>query len=215
METSLRRAWTEIITGDDLDQHLAAVGQAQAGAELAAWMLRNAAPPAGGRVVIAGAGTGQMLDFLNADLLRPFELTFTDLNPTFLKRLMERLQQHRLSGTVLEDDIERTAIEPAPDLLLVTLVLEHIDWRRGVESIAALGPVACGIVIQENPSGIPITPSRGFPPSLAEAFTTAHFTLVPLQELIAAFAARGFVCRETWPRDVADGKKLVGVLFAR
>jgi SAM-dependent methyltransferase len=215
VETSLHRAWTEIITGDDLDQHLAAVGQAQAGAELAAWMLRSAAPPAGGRVVVAGAGTGQMLDFLNADLLRPYDLTFTDLNPAFLKRLMERLKEHRLSASVLEDDIEQTAIEPAPDLLMVTLLLEHIDWRRGVESIAALGPAACGIVIQENPSGIPIMPSRGFPPSLAEAFATAHFTLVPRQELIALFAARGYACPDTWTRDVADGKKLAGMLFVR
>ena len=217
METSLRRAWTEIITGDDLDQHLAAIGQAQAGAELAAWMLRNAAPPAGGRVVIAGAGTGQMLDFLDAGLLRPFELTFTDLNPTFLKRLTERLARHGLSATVLEDAIEQTAIEPAPDLLMITLVLEHIDWRRGVESIAALAPAACGIVIQENPAGMAsgITPGRQRPPSMAKAFETAHITLVPQVELAAAFAARGYPCRETWPLDVADGKKLVGMLFVR
>jgi hypothetical protein len=62
---------------------------------------------------------------------------------------------------------------------------------------------------------MPIMPSRGFPPSLAEAFETAHITLVPREELIAAFAARGFVCRETWTREVADGKRLVGMLFAR
>jgi hypothetical protein len=217
VETSLRRAWTEIITGDDLDQHLAAIGQAQAGAELAAWMLRNAAPPAGGRVVIAGAGTGQMLDFLDAGLLRPFDLTFTDLNPTFLKRLSERLAQHGLSATLLEDDIERTAIEPAPDLLMITLVLEHIDWRRGVESMAGLRPAACGIVIQENPEGMTsgITPGRERPPSMAKAFETAHITLVPQGELAAAFATLGYQCREVRPLDVADGKKLVGMLFVR
>jgi SAM-dependent methyltransferase len=215
MDASLRRAWTEIITGDDLDRHLAAVGQAQAGAELAGLMLHAAAPPAGARVVIAGAGTGQMLDFIDPATWRPFRLTFADLNPVFLARVVERLKQHGLSATILEDDIERTAIEPAPDLLMVTLVLEHIDWRRGVESIAALGPAACGIVIQENPTGIPIVPSRGFPPSLAEAFATAHFTLVPRQDLIATFAARGYACQDTWTRDVADGKKLIGLLFAR
>jgi hypothetical protein len=217
METSLRRAWTEIITGDDLDQHLAAIGQAQAGAELACTMLRAAAPPVGGRVVIAGAGTGQMLDFLDPAVLRPFHLTFTDLNPVFLARLSERLARHGLSATILEDDIEQPAIEPAPDLLMATLLLEHIDWRRGVESITSLRPAACGIVIQENPAGMTsgITPGRERTPSMAKAFETAHITLVPREELIAAFAALGYPHRETWPREVADGKKLVGMLFVR
>jgi hypothetical protein len=217
MDSSLRRAWTEIITGDDLDQHLAAIGQAQAGAELACTMLRSTAPPAGGRVVIAGAGTGQMLDFLDPDLLRPFRLTFTDLNPVFLARLSERLARGGLSATILEDDIERTAIEPAPDLLMATLLLEQIDWRRGVEAMAGLRPAACGIVIQENPAGMTsgITPGRQRPPSMAKAFESAHITLVPCEELIAAFAARSYACRETWPREVADGKKLVGLLFVR
>jgi hypothetical protein len=36
-----------------------------------------------------------------------------------------------LNATVLEDDIERLALEPAPDLLLAALLLEHIDWRKG------------------------------------------------------------------------------------
>ena len=34
MTESLRRVWTEILTAEDYDQHIAAIGQAQAGAEL-------------------------------------------------------------------------------------------------------------------------------------------------------------------------------------
>lgn len=217
MDTSLRRAWTEIITGDDLDQHLAAIGQAQAGAELACTILRAAAPPAGGRVVIVGAGTGQMLDFIDPAVLRPFRLAFTDLNPVFLARLSERLARHGLNANILEDDIEQPAIEPAPDLLMATLLLEQIDWRRGVESFTGLRPTACGIVIQENPAGMStaMTPGRQRPLSMAKAFESAHITLVPREDLIAAFAALGYMCRETWPREVADGKKLVGLLFVR
>ncbi|MGO9230963.1 MAG: class I SAM-dependent methyltransferase [Bryobacteraceae bacterium] len=217
MDTSLRRAWTEIVTGDDLDQHLAAIGQAQAGAELARRILHAAAPPAGGRVVIAGAGTGQMLDLIDPAVLRPFRLTFTDLNPAFLARLSERLARHGLNATILEDDIERPAIEPAPDLLLATLLLEHIDWQRGVEAMAGLRPAACGIVIQENPEGMSsaITPGRRRPPSLAKAFESAHITPVPRKELIAAFASRGYRRQDTWTREVADGKRLVGSLFVQ
>jgi hypothetical protein len=168
-------------------------------------------------VVIVGAGTGQALDLIDPAVLRPFRLTFTDLNPAFLARLAERLALHGLSATILVDDIEQPAIEPAPDLLLATLLLEHIDWRRGVAAMAGLRPAECGIVIQENPAGMDaaITPGRQRPPSLAKAFESAHITLVPREELMATFAAHGYACRETWTREVADGKKLVGLLFTQ
>jgi len=214
MDAGLRRAWTKIITGEDYDEHMGRIGQAQAGAGLTCQIIRSANPPAGGRVVIAGAGTGQALDFVDPALLRPFRLTFTDLNPAFLTRLAQRLARRGLAGTVLEDDIEQTKLEPGPDLLLATLLLEHIDWRRGVEAIAGLRPAACGIVIQENPEGMTsaITPGRPIPPSIAKAVAIANATLVPREDLIAAFAAGGYACRGRWTRDVADGKRLVALL---
>jgi hypothetical protein len=217
MDPGLRRAWTQIVTGEDYDQHMARIGQAQAGSDLTCQIIRSAAPPARSRVVIAGAGTGQALDFVDPALLRPFRLTFTDLNPAFLARLARRLAKHGLAATVLEDDIEQTALEPAPDLLLATLLLEHIDWRRGVDAIATLRPAACGIIIQENPEGMTsaITPGRPIPPSIAKAVEIAHATLVPRQDLIATFAARASVCKDTWDREVADGEKLVALLFVR
>jgi len=217
MDTGLRHAWTQIVTGEDYDEHMASIGQAQAGADLTCQILGSAATPAGGCVVIAGAGTGQALDFVDPALFRPFRLTFTDLNPAFLARLSRRLDRHGLVASVLEDDIERTAIEPSPDLLLATLLLEHIDWHRGVEALTGLQPAACGIVIQENPEGMTsaITRGRQLPPSIAKAFEIGHATLVPRQDLVATFAERGYVCKDTWTRAVADGKKLVGLLFVQ
>jgi len=217
MDPGLRRAWTQMVTGEDYDQHMAAIGQAQAGADLTSQIFRSAELPAGGCVVIAGAGTGQALDFADAALFRQFRLTFTDLNAAFLARLALRLAKHGLVATVLEDDIEHTAIEPRPDLLLATLLLEHIDWRRGVAAIAGLCPAACGVIIQENPEGMTsaITPGRQIPPSIAKAFEIAHAILVPREDLVAAFAARGYACTGTWDREVADGKRLVALLFAR
>jgi hypothetical protein len=137
MDSSLRLAWTQIVTGEDHDEHMAAVGQAQAAAALTAEMIRDAGLRAGGRLVISGAGTGQMFDFLNPALFRPFELTCTDLNPTFLARLRERLVRQDLSALILADDIEHTALVEGPDFLLAVLLLEQIDWRKGVEVIAA------------------------------------------------------------------------------
>ena len=217
MDSGLRRAWTQIVTGDDYEEHMAAIGQAQAGAALTQYIIQSANPPDGGRVVIVGAGTGQMLDFLDAAIFRPFRIICTDLNPGYLVRLQERFARNGLSATVLEDDIEHTALDPGPDLLLATLLLEHIDWRRGVEVIAGLSPATCGIIIQENPPGMTstVTPGRRVPPSITQALATAHATLVPRNELLAAFASSGYVCKGNCAQEVADGKRLIALIFAR
>jgi Methyltransferase domain len=215
MDSALQLAWTQIITAEDYEAHMAAIGQAQAAAALTREIIQSAGPPEGGRIVIVGAGTGQMLDSLDASLFRPFRITCTDLNQSFLARLKERLAEHGLTALVFEEDIEHTTLEPEPDLLLATLVLEHIDWRLGVESFAALRPAACGIIIQQNPPGMisAVTPSRRVPPSIAKAVEIAHATLVPEDELLAAFDALGYTPRAIWSRDVADGKRLIALLL--
>lgn len=215
MDSALRRAWTEVVTPADYDQHMANIGQAQAAAELTRWFVESAAPPPGARVVIPGAGTGQMLDFLDPAVLRPYRLTFADLNPGFLETLRARLEARGLGAETLEDDIERTALASEPALLIATLLLEHIDWRGGVESFTGLRPRACGIVIQENPPGMTsaVTPGRVVPASIAKAMETAHATLVPRGELVAAMAARDYVVSAESAREVADGKRLTALLF--
>src|SRR4051794_14279032 len=162
MDAELRLAWTKIVTADDYERHMAAVGQAQAAAELMGWALRSAGLAAGDAVTVAGAGTGQMLDFLDAEALKPYRLTFGDLNPVYLERLGERLKRHGIDGVVVEDDFEQTRLAKGPALLVATLLLEHIDWRRGVESIVRLRPGQCAIVMQENPPGMAtaVTPGR-------------------------------------------------------
>ena len=216
MDPELRRAWTEIVTAEDYDEHMRAIGQAQAAAELTQWLLGSAELSEGARVTVAGAGTGQMLDFLSADALRPHRLTFADLNPGYLAQLRERLMRNGLDGIVVMDDFEETRLAAGMDLLLATLLLEHIEWRRGVESIARLRPRVCGIVMQENPPGMTtsVTPGRRVPPSLAKAMETAHATLLVQEELVAAMAERGFALKGSAAREVADGKRLVALLFA-
>jgi len=217
MDSGLQLAWTQIITPEDYEAHMAAIGQAQAAAALTREIIQFTEPPDGGRLAIVGAGTGQMLDFLEPSLLRPFHITCTDLNPSFLARLKERLAEQGLTALVFEDNIEHTALEPEPDLLLATLLLEHIDWRLGVESFAALRPAACGIIIQQNPPGMisAVTPNRRVPPSIAKAVEIAHPTLVPQEELLAAFDALGYTSQARWARNVADGKRLIALLFVR
>src|SRR5690349_3173696 len=138
MESGLRRAWAEIVTADDYEMHMASVGQAKAAAELTQRIVELAAIPALGRITIAGAGTGQMFDLMDASIFSPYRLTCADLNATFLERLRERLARHGLKAEIVQDDIEITKLEPGADLLLATLLLEHVDWRRGIAALSGL-----------------------------------------------------------------------------
>lgn len=215
MDPHLRRAWTYIVTPDDYESHMAAIGQAQAAAELTAYLINEAQLPSASRIAIAGAGTGQFLDFLTPAILRPHRLIFTDISPNFLARLRSRLTTHHLDADVLLDDLERTALPPRPQLLLASLLLEHIDWQRGVESIAQLKPHAVGLIIQENPPGMEtaVTPGRPLPPSIAKAVENAHPVLVPRESLIDAFASRGYACVASKHADALDSKRLAALLF--
>jgi hypothetical protein len=214
MDSGSRVAWTQIVTGEDYDAHMIAVGQAQAAASLTAGMIRDAGLRMG-HLVVVGAGTGQMFEFLDPAWFRPFQLICADLNPKFLIPLRERLARHDLSALILADDIEHTALDGAADLLVATLLLEHIDWRKGVEAIAALRPAACGVIIQENPPGMTsaVTPGRHIPASLAAAVQIGQPKLVPRDELLSAFEGRGYRCSCTHAHEVADGKQLVSLLF--
>jgi len=214
MDPALRRAWTQIVTAEDYEADMAAIGQAQAAAELTRQLIESAGLRAGQRIVIAGAGSGQMFDYLAPAVVRNYRLVCSDLNPAFLARLRERLAAHGLEAAMVVDDIERTALDVRPDLLLATLLLEHIDWRRGLEVFAGLRPGACGIILQENPPDMTTAVTgRPLPPSMATAVQTARPVLAPRDQLIAAMAAHGYQCRETAMREVADGKRLAGLLF--
>ena len=68
MDSGLRRAWIEIVTVNDYDEHMASIGQAQAAAELTACLIELASLPAGSSMTIVGAGTGQMFDFLDPEV---------------------------------------------------------------------------------------------------------------------------------------------------
>jgi hypothetical protein len=125
--------------------------------------------------------------------------------------------RHGLDAEIVADDIERTALAPGCDLLLATLLLEHIDWRRGAEAFVTLRPRMCGIVLQENPPDMnaAVTPGRRLPPSMAKAVEKAHPLLVPRAELIGTMAEAAYHCSGSAIREVADGKRLVTFLFSR
>ena len=217
MEPESRRAWTEIVTPEDYDRHIETIGQAEVSADLVAQFLSWTQLPAGGKVVIVGAGTGWLLDHSDLTWFRNLRLTFTDLSPRFLNKLRERLSDHGIAANVLEDDIEATRLATGMDLLIASLVLEHIDWKRGAASIAGLSPRFIGIILQENPPGMTtsITPGRPLPPSILEASKIALSRLLAKNEVVAEFERLGYPCEREASRAVADGKRLVGCLFGK
>ena len=215
MDPESRRAWTEIVTPEDYDRHMEAIGQAQASADLVSWFLLRARPPPGSRVTVVGAGTGWMLDHVDLTPFRGPRLTFTDLSPRFLRVLRERVVAHEVEAEVLMDDIEATHLPRGMHLLIAGLVLEHIDWKKGIASIAALCPRFIGVIIQENPPGMTtsITPGRPLPPSIEAASKVAFSSLLPRPGVVQEFERWGYRCEEESVRSVADGKHLIGCLF--
>ncbi len=59
MDPGLRRAWTKIVTTDDYEVHMASIGQAQAAAELTAWLIAWQPCPLTAVLRLPGPGPGR------------------------------------------------------------------------------------------------------------------------------------------------------------
>jgi hypothetical protein len=202
MPPTLRQVWTGMITAADYDAHMVAVGQAEANAGLLGEALRGL--PEGAAILVAGAGTGQMFDYLDPQVLARYRTTFTDINGDYLAKL-----GRRVSGIPCEtvvDDIEASALAGPFELAVAVLVLEHVDWRRAVASLCRVARRVF-VVIQEDP---PDLVSRALAGTMA-VLGEARPRLVPREELVAEFERLGFGLEKTRVREVADGKRMVGV----
>ncbi|MCX6622033.1 MAG: hypothetical protein NTY38_13385 [Acidobacteria bacterium] len=213
--TTLRHAWTAHVTAADYEAHMANVGQAQANAELVETLFRLATPP-GHRILIPGAGPGQMFDYLDPAVLAGHDITFTDLNPDFLGRLADRLAAAPFAHRELLDDLENTALDGPFDAAILVLVLEHICWPNGIASLARLGIPRCYIVIQQNPEGLApaVTPGRQVPGSM-QIFREVHPKLVPRDQLIEAMEEAGYRLTGEQSRPVPDDKQMILLVFTR
>ena len=203
---SLRDAWQEVITVEDYERHMAAAGQVQANASLLEELFRDYAPRLGARILFAGAGTGQYLDYLPPNLLGRYRTTFADINPAYLARLAGRISGIEIA-TVL-DDVEDSALAGPFDLAIAILVLEHTDWRRAVDSLTRQAARVFTIT-QVNPPG-------GSPNRLQGSMTALAMvppTPIDPAALIAAFESRDFRCYRQTERQVADGKTMLAMDF--
>lgn len=209
---TLREAWTDEVTADDYELHMARIGQAQANAELVRQLLAGLQLAEQSRVLIAGAGTGQMFEYLTADVFTGYRLVCSDINREFLTRL-----ESRYGCEVAEDDIEDSRLSPGFAVIVVVLVLEHVDWHKALVSLARLEPERLVIVIQENPAAMKtaVTPGRLAPGTMRVFAEQALPHLIPPAELTAELARLGFGLEQRQDRPVADGKKMVGLVFTK
>jgi hypothetical protein len=217
MRSRLREAWTTIIQPKDYEEHMAAVGQAQANAKLVAEYLVAQPPPEGASLLFLGAGTGQMFDFVSPTILLPYQITFADINAVYLERLGERLRGvDGLRYITVVDDVEKTHLIPGFHAVLAVLLLEHVDWRKAVSTIAGLASERAFVVIQENPATLAtaITPRSEIPGTM-KLFRDVHPLLIPRNEVLEEFARQGFALNYSAEKTVADAKKMLALGFTR
>jgi len=212
MPLTLRRVWTTALRPGDYEAHMAAIGQAQANAAHVGNFLARCNPPAGARVLVAGAGTGQMFDYIAPALLKDLRMVYADINPVFLDCLRARCP----GAACVADDLERSSLRGPFHAACAVLVLEHIDWRKGLDTLAGLAPQWLFLVVQQNPDGMAtaVSPARHLPGSM-EVFTEVHPQLRDPQQVVTLLAASGYQLSERLPRPVADGKTMLGLLFRR
>lgn len=217
MSDSLRTAWTKLIHAEDYESHMAAVGQAQVNAQLVEQYFHAHPLMHGELILFAGAGTGQMFQYASPSFLLPYATTFTDINPNYLKWLSERLRGTAgLHYETLVDDIENTSLQRKFALVIVVLVLEHVDWKKAIATIADLAKQNVFIIIQENPPehSSAINPARRIPGTM-NVFTKAHPHLIPRHELVTEFCNHHFSETYSSEKYVADGKKMLAVGFTK
>jgi 2-polyprenyl-3-methyl-5-hydroxy-6-metoxy-1,4-benzoquinol methylase len=144
MDRRLREAWTKLIGIDDYEAHMALTGQAQANAELVAELFDSCPPTHGAAILFAGAGTGQLFEYVSPLLLRPFRTTFSDINPEYLRLLASRISNFQeISFETALDDVENSQLAPGFELVIAVLVLEHVDWRKAIRTICHPQPIEC------------------------------------------------------------------------
>ena len=204
---TLREAWTRFVAAEDYDAHMAAIGQAQANASLVAELVAAAAPPPASRILIAGAGTGQMFAHCAPELFRGYTLICSDINPAFLDKL-----RARCACQTVVDDIEDSGLAPGFSLIVVVLVLEHVEWRKALASVARLRPERVLVVLQRNPEGA--LPYRKRIGTMRLFGSEVEPNLIGASALVEEFERLGFRLRLQRERPVTDGKAMVGLLFA-
>lgn len=215
MDPGERKGWMEIISAEDLDTHMAEIGQAEANAHIVRQMFQES--PIAGRILIPGCGTGQLFDYLTPTDLGDPELMFTDINPSYLLKISERLEKFpKTRYNTRVDDIEETTLTENYDGILIVLVLQHVEWKKALQSMQKLDPTRLYIIIQEQETTEhAVTKSRELRGAWRTYAEIANPILVPRGELIGYMEDKGYHVNGTYSRQVPDNKTMTGLVFEK
>jgi SAM-dependent methyltransferase len=114
-------------------------------------------------VLVLGCATGNGLEHVDAAVTS--RVIGVDLNPTYLRRLVERFPNPRFTLEVRCADLAEYTFEPeAFDLVHAALLLEYVEWPRVLPRLAeTLRPRGTFSVVLQLPSvSIPAVTPTGF-----------------------------------------------------
>jgi hypothetical protein len=102
------------------------------------------------------------------------------------------------------------------DVAVLILVLEQIDWRRGLRDMISLPATQLCIVIQQNPIGLApaISPQRALNASMHAFTQVAQPRLIVADELIDFLRVAGYEIIDRHEHAVPDNKTMVGMIFS-
>lgn len=217
MDPNERKGWTEIIVPEEIDRYMVGIEQAETNAHLVVEMMDDFPLDNGSSLLVPGCGTGQMFDYIEPEQIGNYNFTFTDLASKFFKRLEERLSKTQDTRYVaVEDDIETTKLSDRYDGILTVLLLQHIEWKKGIDSMLKFSPSKMYFIIQEQETDKhPVAKGRKHPPSIEEFAKIAKPNPVPMEELVDYIEQSGYRLRlvKLYKRQVPDEKVMVGMVF--
>lgn len=217
MEENLRKAWTDIIVADELDEHLEDLGQAKVNAEIVDEMISDFQLPNGSKILMPGCGTGQIFDYLSTEIFCSHKLFFSDINQSFLDKLSERLSNSQIRDfRCYIDDIESTKISEDFDGVIPVLVLEQLEWEKAAKTLINYHPQYIYLIIQEqNQSTDTITVNVRSRESIRRFSEMANPKLVPRNDLIQYFLHNNYWFRKAYEKVVPNKKVMVGLVFEK
>ena len=210
-----KKAWKEVVTAEDLDAHMLAIGQARVNAEIlnhffSIHRIKNK------KIYAPGCGTGQLFEFMDQTFIRDNDFLFTDIRAEFLSRARDRLATAKSLETKV-DDIESSSIVKKVDVCTVVLLFEHVNWPIALKNILRTRPSLLFVIIQAQMSqnAQMVNTQRQLRPSIQKFIEVAHPELVERKALEENLIQNGYRLGEALEREVPDNKKMLGLSFQR
>lgn len=215
MDPGERKGWTEVITAEDFDYHMATIGQAETNSKIIREMFSEFPLPNNSKLLVAGCGTCQMFDYLEPKKIGTYQFIFSDINQSFFEVAKKRMKNFpEAEYKFVIDDIESTKINEKIDGVIAVLLLEHIDWKKGIDSFVKLKPNRIYLIIQvQDDKKSFVTKGMKLRPSIEEFSKIANPQPVKEQELSNYLKNKSYKLIKKIKRPVQDDKAMVGLVF--